>query len=143
MADLRTMVAQGRKRIGFLVGAGAAAGLPSPSGTGPLIPAVDGLTSQILATLKTEYGPTLDTILARKPKANVEVILSHVRRLAEVIGDGKIDGLDGKGYAELGRRICREIGQAVNVRLPTGENAYRNLVIPRFPEKSLFSCGAA
>src|ERR1700730_11350742 len=93
MADLRTMVAQGRKRIGFLIGAGAAAGLPSPSGSGPLIPAVDELTSRVVKALETDY-PVLGAIQARCPSANIEAILSRVRSLANVIGDGKIDGLN-------------------------------------------------
>jgi hypothetical protein len=128
MADLRTMVAQGRKRIGFLVGAGAAAGLPSPSGKGPLIPAVDGLTVRVLDALNSDYAPFFAAIKGRIPLANVESILSRVRSLAGVIGDGKIDGLDGPGYTELGRRICQQIGTAVNVRLPKGQNPYRHLV---------------
>jgi hypothetical protein len=42
MASLRTIIAQGRKRIGLLVGAGAAAGTAKDDGTYPLIPAVEG-----------------------------------------------------------------------------------------------------
>ena len=128
MADLRTMVAQGRKRIGFLIGAGAAVSLPSPDGSGPLIPAVAGLTDRMLAKLNGEYGPVLAAIQSREPSGNVETILSRVRSLAGVIGEGQIDGLDGDGYAKLGQRICREIGEAVNVSLPKGENPYRHLV---------------
>ncbi len=44
MAALRTIIAQGRKRIGLLVGAGASAGMAKPDGTYPLIPAVSGPT---------------------------------------------------------------------------------------------------
>lgn len=128
MADLRTMVAQGRKRIGFLIGAGAAAGMPSPDGHGPLIPAVVGLTSLVVDNLKADYGTVLGAIQSRNPLGNIETILSRVRSLADVIGDGEIDGLDGEGYAQLGRRICHEIGVAVNVALPKGDNPYRHLV---------------
>jgi hypothetical protein len=128
MADLRTMVAQGRKRIGFLVGAGAAAGLKSPDGLGPLIPAVDGLTTRVLETLKPDHAPVFEAIQKRLPAANIETILSRIRSLAGVIGDGEIDGLNGAGYAQLGQRICAEIGVAVNVRLPKGENPYRHIV---------------
>jgi hypothetical protein len=39
MAALRTIIAQGRKRIGFLIGAGAPAGMKNDSGARPLIPA--------------------------------------------------------------------------------------------------------
>ena len=128
MADLRTIVAQGRKRIGFLIGAGAAAGIQSPSGSGPLIPAVDELTNRILKTLEGDYGPVLSAIKKHLPSGNIETILSRIRSLAGVIGDGDIDGLNGAAYAELGRRICAEIGTTVDVQLPAGESPYRNVV---------------
>jgi hypothetical protein len=44
MAALRTIIAQGRKRIGLLIGAGAPAGMERDDGSYPLIPAVAGLT---------------------------------------------------------------------------------------------------
>ena len=44
MASLRQIIAQGRKRIGMLVGAGAPAGIFPPGSDKPLIPAVAGLT---------------------------------------------------------------------------------------------------
>lgn len=55
MAALRTIIAQGRKRIGLLVGAGASAGMAKPDGSYPLIPAVAGLTEQVLTTLAPTY----------------------------------------------------------------------------------------
>ena len=45
MASLRQIIAQGRKRIGLLVGAGAPAGIFPPGSDKPLIPAVAGLTT--------------------------------------------------------------------------------------------------
>ncbi|WP_157450485.1 hypothetical protein [Bradyrhizobium sp. ARR65] len=56
MASLRTIIAQGRKRIGLLVGAGAAAGTakdderPIPSSP------PSRLTTQVLNTLAPKYG---------------------------------------------------------------------------------------
>jgi len=127
MADLRTIVAQGRKRIGLLVGSGAPAAIIAESG-GPLIPTVEGLTKRVLEALDSSYHSPIESIRARLPGANIESILSRVRALSSVIGDGKIDGLDGAGHEELARSICAEIGTAVNVRLPSGENPYRNIV---------------
>ena len=118
MADLRTIVAQGRKRIGFLIGAGAAAGLPSPSGNGPLIPAIDGLTTHVLNALQTDYGAVLTALRARLQSGNIETILSRVRSLAGVIGDGQIDGLGpSSSREELGELLAaRPVG--VSRRLP-------------------------
>ena len=128
MADLRTLVAQGRKRIGLLIGAGAAAGLPSPTSSGPLIPTVDGLTQQVLSSLEGDYAAPLAAIRARLPSGNIETILSRVRSLAGLIGHEQIDGLNGDGYAALGKRICSEIGTTVNVHLPKGDNPYQHIV---------------
>ena len=49
MASLRQIIAQGRKRIGLLVGAGAPAGIFPPGSDKPLIPAVAGLTDMVIA----------------------------------------------------------------------------------------------
>jgi hypothetical protein len=62
MASLRQIVGQGRKRVALLVGAGVPAGLPSPSGTGPLIPAAAGLTTDVLGALAARFGTALDAI---------------------------------------------------------------------------------
>ncbi|WSG74545.1 hypothetical protein U8P80_01425 [Rhizobium beringeri] len=59
MSALRTIIAQGRKRIGLLVGAGASAGMKKVDGTYPLIPAVAGLTDQVLTILGPTYKSKL------------------------------------------------------------------------------------
>ena len=129
MSDLRTIIAQGRKRIGFLIGAGAAAGLKSADGTKQLIPAVAGLTEQVLQVLEAEYGPALESIKASLEAPNIESILSKIRALSSVIGESEIDGLTGKGYAELGDKICAEIGKIVAVSLPVKDNPYSSIVL--------------
>lgn len=56
MSSLRTIIAQGRKRIGLLIGAGAPAGMAREDGTYPLIPAVVQLTTTVLDALAPKYG---------------------------------------------------------------------------------------
>ncbi|MBZ9994131.1 SIR2 family NAD-dependent protein deacylase [Mesorhizobium sp. BH1-1-4] len=128
MADLRTIVAQGRKRIGFLIGAGAAAGLMDPSTGKPLIAAVQGLTKDVLTALEPDYGAVIAAIQAVHPGANIETVLSRVRSLANVLGGSKVDGLDGPNYTKFSQRICDEIGSAVSVKLPPGDTPYKDLV---------------
>jgi hypothetical protein len=128
MASLRQIIGQGRKRIGFLVGAGMPAGLPSPDGNGPLIPAVAGLTKQILDSLNATYGTALNAIVAEIPGANIENILSRVRSLSAVIGATPVHGLSGPGYAKLSEAICDQIGKVVNCVLPSGVTPYTDLV---------------
>lgn len=128
MAALRTIIAQGRKRIGLLVGAGASAGMAREDGKYPLIPAVAGLTSQVLATLAPKYGPQISALKSELAQHDIETILSRIRSLSKVIGSAKVHNLDGVGFEQFGMDICSEIGRIVNVQLPTGRSAYSDLV---------------
>ena len=117
MAALRTIVAQGRKRIGLLVGAGASAGMAKPDGTYPLIPAVAGLTDQVLTTLAPTYQKQIDGLKAELAQHDIETILSRIRSLSQVIGSSKVHDLDGPGFATFGEAICSEIGKIVDLSL--------------------------
>lgn len=128
MASLRTIIAQGRKRIGLLIGAGGPAGMAKADGTYPLIPAVVGLTNLVLSAIEADYGTQISTIKAELAQHDIESILSRVRSLAKVIGKSQVHGLDGEGYDKLGERICAEIGKIVDARLPAQGSAYADLV---------------
>lgn len=128
MASLRQIIAQGRKRIGFLVGAGAPAGIFHPGSDKPLIPAVAGLTDMVMQALKAEYGKTLDAVRAEIKNPNIETILSRVRSLAGVIGKTKVHDLDGEGHKKLSEAICVQIGTIVNKPLPDGLSPYTEFV---------------
>lgn len=128
MASLRQILAQSRKRIGLLIGAGAPAGLLGPSGKTPLIPAVAAMTRQVLDALESDHGPALTSIARDLKDPNIETILSRVRSLASVIGKTPVHNLDGDGHAKLSEAICTEIGKIVNQKLPTGSSAYTELI---------------
>lgn len=128
MASLRQILAQSRKRIGLLVGAGAPAGVPGASGKPPLIPAVAALTTQVLDALKASHGPVLDLVAKDLKDPNIETILSRVRSLAAVIGTTPVHGLDGPGHSQLSDDICSEIGKIVDQSLPLGPSAFTELV---------------
>lgn len=128
MASLRQIIAQGRKRIGLIVGAGAPVGIKKPGTDECLIPAVARLTDMVLLSLKEKYGATLDAIVGELENPNIETILSRVRSLAGVIGKAKVHGLDGTGFNDLGDAMCTEIGKIVDQDLPAGTSAYTELV---------------
>lgn len=128
MASLRQIIAQGRKRLGLLIGAGAPAGICPPGADKPLIPAVEGLTDMVLDALKDKYGKTLDDIRAEIDNANIEMILSRVRSLAGIIGKSKVHDLDGEGHKALSEEICKHIGNIVNQTLPAGPSPYTEMV---------------
>lgn len=128
MASLRQIIAQGGKRIGFLLGAGVPAGIHRPGTYEPLIPAVDGLTKLVIASLRDPYGKVLDDLCAELDAPNIESILSRIRSLAGVIGKAKVHGVDSEGYKSLAREICTEIGKIVNQPLHAGASPYSELV---------------
>jgi len=135
MADLRQILSQGRKRIGVLIGAGAplsvrldAAGKLDPNGQA-LIPGVDALTNQAVAKLIGTEAVAAAAIRASLPAGgNIEAILSKVRLLQTALGDTEMHGLDGAGYAALGRAICEAIGEIVGAGLPEERTPYHELV---------------
>src|SRR5688572_24694173 len=100
MASLRQIIAQGRKRLGLLIGAGAPVSMRAPGSDKPLIPAVVGLTEVVLDALKNDYGETLDAVKAEVANPNIEAILSRIRSLAGVIGKTDVHGLNGEGHKQ-------------------------------------------
>lgn len=128
MAALRTIIAQGRKRVGLLVGAGAPAGMLRDDGSRPLIPAVAGLTDQVLKVIEPTYGVQLAGLKADLKKHDIETLLSRIRALSGVIGTTKVHELDGPGYHAMAEAICGQIGKVVNVRLPKDISPYGELV---------------
>lgn len=128
MSSLRQIIAQGRKRIGLLIGAGAPASITAPGSSDPLIPVVAGLSQIVFDALAPTYGATLDAIRADIPNANIEDVLSRVRSLGAVIGTTAVYGIDGAAHKQLSEKICDEIGKVVNKKLPSGSTPYSELV---------------
>ena len=131
MADLRQVLSQGKKQIGILVGAGAAASirLNIDGRTQPLIPTVEDLTTSVVDALDPAERQAIDGVkrqLGDDP--NIEAILTKVRQLAEAIGPSKVHDLDGQGFRSLAENICNQIGERVKAQLPDGHNPYVDLV---------------
>ena len=95
----------------------------------PLIPSVDALTNQALEKLTGPEATAAEAIRASLPDGgNIETILSKVRLLQTALGDTPMHGLDGEGYAALGKAICEAIGEIVGARLPDGGTPFHELV---------------
>lgn len=135
MADLRQILSQGRKRIGFLVGAGApmsirvnANGNLDPEGS-PLIPGVNELTEKAVSGLSAKQDHAVGVIKAMiGPGATIETILSQLRLMERALGTQRIAELDGAEYAELAKAICKNIGQIVGPQLPVERCGYSELI---------------
>lgn len=131
MTDLRQVLSQGKKQIGLLIGAGAAASirLCIEDRDQPLIPGVDELTKAVVDALDPEGRRVVDRVKKQLgPNPNIEAILSKVRQLAEAIGQSKVHALDSQGFSSLAEHICNKIGERVKAQLPSGPNPYIDLV---------------
>ena len=135
MGDLRQILAQGRKRIGLLIGAGAPASIQYDRETQrisakgePLIPTINGLTKKVLDNLDTKDRKVIaDISVELGSDPNIEMILSRVRSFAGIVGSISIHGCDGDAFNKLAGRICEAIGGVVNPSLPEERNPYTEL----------------
>ncbi|WLP48134.1 SIR2 family protein [Raoultella ornithinolytica] len=135
MSDLRQVLSQGRKRIGLLIGAGAPLAVRvnennqiDPQGSS-LIPGVEELTIRAISGLSGNQAAAVDAIKkSLGDKANIESILSRIRLLQQALGATEVQGLDSDGYKELGKEICKRIGEIVGVSLPKERTPYSELI---------------
>jgi hypothetical protein len=132
MYDFQHILTHSKKKIGILLGAGAPVSI-NTAGEGedwkPLIPDIAGLTQIVQASLTdTKDSFAFYAISESLSDNNIELVLSRIRSLAEVIGEAKVHGLDANGYSELSTKICQKIKEVVDKSLPKDENPYAHLI---------------
>ena len=131
--DLLQRLAPNKMRIGFFISAECSLSVQDTEGK-PLIPDISGLTKQVKEILtkdqelaevpKTEW----DRVIARGIRIpTVEDILSHIRTLKSLYGEGRIDVFSGDNLGKLDTAICERIRNIVSKPLPTSDTAYHAL----------------
>ncbi|MEW8533911.1 MAG: SIR2 family protein [Candidatus Thiodiazotropha sp.] len=130
MFDFRQIITNGRKKLGLLVGAGAPVSINvgDESNYSPLIPNIEGLTNNVRESLEGKESDAYKNLEQEIQNPNIELVLSRVRGLSEVIGNTEVCGLDGDGYRALSKSICASIKKIVDVSLPEEENPYSDLI---------------
>ncbi len=130
MFDFKHIISHGRKKIGILVGAGApvSVNIGKADTYEPLIPNVAGLTELIRAGLQGEFKSAFESIEKQILNPNIELVLSRIRALAEVIGESEVCGLNAEGFQSLSQKICELIYEIVNKPLPAGENPFSDSI---------------
>lgn len=130
MFGFRQLATNGRKRIGLLIGAGAPVSINvgTDSAWKPLIPNIAGLEKLVLKDLSTPQKEAYGQIKDSLSDPNLEKVLSRVRMLAEVVGDGKIFDFSASEFTSLSEAICNSIRMAVSQELPAGVNPYSELI---------------
>ena len=127
MSDLRHILTQGRKRVGFLIGAGAPFSIKKDGE--PLIPNVADLTAAVLDGLDHDDREVAGRIQSEfENTPNIEDILTRVRRFSQALGNYEVCGWNGARYGKLADSICEKIGKLVNAELPTDETPFSELI---------------
>ncbi len=130
MFDFRHIITNGRKKIGLLIGAGApvSVNVGDEENYRALIPDIKGLTKLVREKLEGVEKEAFQQLEAEIGDSNIELVLSKVRGLSEVIGATKIHELDGEGFRELSKSICSTIKDVVDVDLPEGDNPFSDII---------------
>lgn len=125
--------------LGFLLGAGCPVSVKIPSegdcsAFAPIIPDVEGLTTVVIADLKSqlEVEPALQKMLDVLKEdglenPNIEKILGFVRTLAAAAGTGVVRGFNADVLKTMDQCICASIFDKVNKTLPAQGTAYHAL----------------
>lgn len=133
MSDLRQILAQGKKRVAILLGAGTPVGINASKKHGefePLIPAIEGLTKKATSALDDNEKAILASVIKSiGVDSNIEKILSKIRALSSILknSDDKLGGYTHQQYEDLGKSICKAIGDLVKCRLPSDDTPYNRL----------------
>ncbi|WP_431048915.1 SIR2 family protein [Roseateles sp. L2-2] len=130
MFGFRQLATNGRKRIAVLIGAGAPVSIDvgTDGQWKSLIPNIAGLEVIVLQALSPIQKGVYEQIKTSLSDPNLEKILSRVRMLTEVLGDGAVYGFKANDFATLSEAICNSIRDVVSADLPIGENPYSELV---------------
>ena len=134
---LQQALTPNKMRVAFMLGAGCPVSLRVKSEGGesrPLIPDIAGLTSQVRSKIEAsaEHKVAFAGIIKRlneagKAQPNIEEILTHIRALLEVIGNGNIDGMSKAALTAVDDAICKITTEVVGATLPGDNTPYHNV----------------
>jgi hypothetical protein len=134
-ADTKKILIQALGRaatdVGFLFGAGCSCSVTNAAGTA-LIPAASEFTTLVFNELQQSPVSAQFTKLRNHcllpttelPSPNVELALSRIRGLREIVGGNRIFDLDASDLDSLDEAICRIIERVVGPNLPHGDTPH-------------------
>lgn len=128
---LQQCLSSDKRPIGLFLGAGCPMGVRLESGE-PLIPDIAGVTQSISNFLKNcESYQTIREHFRENglEDPTVEDLLTHIRSLAAVAGNGTVRGLSAEQLDQLDELICNQIHEIVNKDLPETNTPYHELAL--------------
>ena len=141
---IQQALSQNRKPVGFFIGAGCPLSIrvnereeDGKTKSEPLIWDVVGLTKIIASRLTSGDGknPSGWDKIVKIVKDdgggsdNIELLLSKIRVLVSVVGDGSVRGMEAKELKGLDDEVCKVISEEVSKSLPRSDTPYHNLAI--------------
>jgi hypothetical protein len=139
---IQQTLAQNNKPIGIFIAAGCPLSVrvnerdeADKKVDDPLIPDVAGLTGLItnqLSSCDNEKPNQYDKLLIQMEsdgiaEPNIEIILSQIRALSQVVGTGTVKGFTKDDLTDLDEQICKAISVEVDKLLPNLETPYHGL----------------
>lgn len=129
---IQQCLSQNKRPIGFFLAAGCSMAVLDEAGE-PLIPNIEALT-KIVAAKMTQSPAGKDFAIVLKnlktdgnKSPNIEEILTHIRGLNEVAGQGEARGLKTAQLDGLDAEVCGEIVAAVTRDLPGTATPFHRL----------------
>ena len=132
-AYLLQCLAEDKRPIGALIGAGCPTAIKSKDSKGelcPLIPDIKGLTDLVakeLAADKSFIAINGQLLKDNSRAPNIEEILGHIRSLRQVAGLDTVRGLTAQELDDLDQKICISIVGVAKASLPTDSTPYHHL----------------
>jgi hypothetical protein len=130
--ELLQCLTEVKRPIGFLLGAGCPYSIKGEDGK-PLIPDIAGLTQAVRDTVcggdcAQPWDKIYKQILKDTGKEpNIEDVLSRVRGLRDLAGDGEVRGLRKAELDKLERNICESTKNCMKKELKDKSTAYHNV----------------
>lgn len=130
MKGIQQLLISDKKRIAFLCGAGTS--LAKKNQYTKNVPAVNTMTAHVVEALRE--NPAFSTAIDEIEKEitpsefNIESFLSNVEEKKNIIGGGKLNGLDRGGFEELAQEIQELIHKEVSIHETITKNDYCNMV---------------
>lgn len=131
MSALQQVLVQDKASIGLLLAAGCGTAIRVDDK--PLIPNIDGLTKVVSERISGGASKGNFDILIRqfgedgKNNPNIEDMLSHIRTLKLVAGNGTVRGLTRDALDSLEVEVCSIIAQVVDQELPVRSTPHHHL----------------
>lgn len=132
--DLQESLSLDKHPVALLIGAGCplAVRIPDSSGgTVALIPDVRGLTDHVRTSLSADsvFKNVCEQFIEDgNPEATIEDMLSRVRLLGRVVGNGNVRGLTQSDLVAVEKALCAEVSNVVRAELPDDNSPYHHLV---------------